>query len=444
MKLNIQDKFKKLKNVLTGNINADQNLNNALSGMELNLGMANDSSFDVPPSAIYNPVYVGCKDSLGKIVANDELKMLMKKDSKRVGAKPVFDSVTGKYNMHYFKQGVTDSDPFIPGQLFSPWLVSYFEDIFTKPLLYTNFREMVKVYSGSNPWAKLMNLYLSDFAGFASFRNSGTMANNMSRDINVKSGMMTSEVINMDVTYSLQIEEQELSKRSDYPFANKLMSMKPMYAKYVLDLLEAFLGYYGNSSTGTEGLLSINTIDSWDEDTLAAIQADTANVTKGSVAYGYLYKIIIDFLAPSYNRFNTIRIALAPDAYNYLSFLPYSDVYSSKSVLATLAENLSDASNKIGRPIDVKFVSEPMLAASTVFNAEDYDYMVITSPEVKTGVDEKSRDLILCGVPLDEFVYPVIPGQYLTQHKMLKRYAGIFAPVAEAVKVYSGFGVTGS
>jgi len=203
MKLNIQDKFKKLKNVLTGNINADQNLNNALSGMELNLGMANDSSFDVPPSAIYNPVYVGCKDSLGKIVANDELKMLMKKDSKRVGAKPVFDSVTGKYNMHYFKQGVTDSDPFIPGQLFSPWLVSYFEDIFTKPLLYTNFREMVKVYSGSNPWAKLMNLYLSDFAGFASFRNSGTMANNMSRDINVKSGMMTSEVINMDVTYSL-------------------------------------------------------------------------------------------------------------------------------------------------------------------------------------------------------------------------------------------------
>ena len=441
MKINIQNKFKRLKNLLLNNLNSDSNLNTALSGMELNCGLSTDSGYDVPPAAMYNPVYVGCKDSLGKIIANDDLKMLMKKDASKVGAKPVYDSQTGKYNIQYFKQGVMDADPFTAGQLFSPWLVSYFEDIFQKPLLYTNFREMVKVYAGSNPWAKLMTLYLADFAGFASYQNTGTAANNMTRDINVKSGLMTSEVINMDVTYTLQLEESELAKRSDYPFANKMMSLKPQYAKYVLDLLEAFLGYYGNSDTGTVGLISVNGATAWTGSTLAGIQADTTNVTKGSIAYGYLYKIIIDFLAPSYNRFNTIRIALPPDAYNYLSFLPYSNVYSSKSVLETLGENLATGENKIGRPIDVKFVSEPLLAASTIFNDEAYDYMVITSPEVKTGVDEKSRDLLPCGIPLDEFVYPVIPGQYLTQHKMLRRYAGVYAPVAQAVKVYSGFGV---
>ena len=441
MKLNFQDKLVKLKKVLLGQFKVDSNLDDAVTGMSIDVGMADNSNYALTRSVGMNPVYVGVTDSIGDIVATSELKALMKKSPNKVNARPIYNDETKRYDYHYSKVGVRDSDPFIPGQLFSPWLVSYFEDVFTKPLLYTNARKMCKVYSGSNPWARLMTLFLADFAGFASFKNSGTAGNKMTQDINVKSGMMTSVIINMNVTYSLEIEEREIAKTSDYPFANKMMSNKPQYAKYVLDLLEGYLIYYGNDATGTEGLLTVNSIDAWAGDSLTDIQADAANTTKGSTAYQYLYGIIMEFLAPSYNRFNIVNVALSPSAYNFLSFLPYSDSYDSRSVLAVLTENLSQNKDTENRNLEVNFYSDPLLAESTIFNAEVYDYMVITSPEVKTGPDEQTRDLIMCGIPLDEFVYPVIPGQYLQQHKMLKRYSGIFAPVAEAVKVISGFGV---
>lgn len=443
MQLNIQKGFEKIKTIINHYLSNDRALDIALEASEFTMGLPSNPAFALPPSIQIDPIYVGVKDSLGQIVATDELKTLMKTSPNKIGVRPKYNPQTRKFDIHYFKQktGVMDADPFIAGQLFSPWLVSYFEKIFKKPLLYSAARELVKTYSGSNPWAKIMTLFLADYAGFGTFKHSGTPQNNMTQDINVKSGMMSSEVINMNVTYSLEMEEQELSKRGDYPFANKMMMTKAQYGNYVLDLVKSFLIYYGNSATGTIGLFSRNSITAWTGDTLAEIKADGGNTAKGSLAYNYLYGIIIDFLSPSYNKFNVIHLALAPDAYNYLSFLPYSDQYDSRSVLAVLAENLSDANNKIGRPIEVKFFSDPMLAANTIFNDNAYDYLVVSSPEVKgTAEGEENQDLILCGIPLDEFVYPVIPGQYATQHKILSRFAGIFAPVAEAIKVYSGFG----
>ena len=82
-----------------------------------------------------------------------------------------------------------------------------------------------------------------------------------------------------------------------------------------------------------------------------------------------------------------------------------------------------------------------MLDAKTDFNPNNYDYMVITAPEIGLGPSDTRKNVILQGMPLKEFIYPVIPGQINTQHRMLRRYAGIFAPVTEAIQVYSGFGV---
>lgn len=443
MKLNIQNKFNNLVKLINDQIKADFNLDKATSGMSLNMGLSTDGNYDIAPGAMMDPIYVGCRDALGERIGSDELKTLAKTSPDKVQAKPRWNSATKKFDYVYGK-GVTDADPFIPGQLFSPWMVNYFEDIFTKPLLYTNARKMCKVYSGNNPWAKVMSLFLADFAGFASYAQTGTVANNMTRDVSVKAGMMTSEVINMDVTYALQIEEQEMAKNSEYPFANKLMSMKPAYAKYVLDMLEAFLIYYGNTATETVGLLNVNAVTTWASvsgTSLKAIQADSGDTTKGSTAYKQLYAAIMDFLATSYNRFNVVNVALSPKAHNYLSLMPYSNSYNPTSVLAILKENLANTKSDDGVPIEVNFFSEPLLSESTIFNADVFDYMVITAPEVKTGTDDKRRDLILCGEPLDEFVYPVVPGQYLQQHKMLRRYAGIFAPVPTAIKAYSGYGV---
>ena len=82
-----------------------------------------------------------------------------------------------------------------------------------------------------------------------------------------------------------------------------------------------------------------------------------------------------------------------------------------------------------------------MLKAKSVFNPTDADYMVITSPSVGAGPDDTKQDLVLFGNPLDQYVFPAVPGMYNTQFKTMSRVAGIFAPVPTAVKVYQGFGV---
>ena len=75
-----------------------------------------------------------------------------------------------------------------------------------------------------------------------------------------------------------------------------------------------------------------------------------------------------------------------------------------------------------------------------MFNETSADYMVITAPEIGAGPDDTVQPLVLYGTPLDQYVFPAIPGMYNTQFKTLSRVAGIFAPVPEAVEVIQGFG----
>ena len=120
--------------------------------------------------------------------------------------------------------------------------------------------------------------------------------------------------------------------------------------------------------------------------------------------------------------------------------MPYSDAYEAKSVLAIFNENYIAGETKEGKIPRVEFYADPLLDANTDYNQNAYDYMVITAPEIGLGPEDTRKNVILQGMPLKEFVYPVIPGQINTQHRMLRRYAGIYAPVTESVKVISGFG----
>ena len=123
-----------------------------------------------------------------------------------------------------------------------------------------------------------------------------------------------------------------------------------------------------------------------------------------------------------------------------MSSIPYSDVYNAKNVLAIFNENYIAGETKEGKIPRVEFYADPLLDASTDYNQNAYDFMVITAPEIGLGPEDTRKNVILQGMPLKEFVYPVVPGQINTQHRMLRRYAGIYAPVTESVKVISGFG----
>jgi hypothetical protein len=92
-------------------------------------------------------------------------------------------------------------------------------------------------------------------------------------------------------------------------------------------------------------------------------------------------------------------------------------------------------------PIEIR--GDPMMEGSgkgNFFNAQTYDYLVFTADEVAGGPDEEKQSLIYYGQPLGDFVYPVMPQQFSTQYRYLKRVSGIFAPYNNAVKVYSGYG----
>ncbi len=103
-------------------------------------------------------------------------------------------------------------------------------------------------------------------------------------------------------------------------------------------------------------------------------------------------------------------------------------------------ENFLAGMTKNGTTPKIEFFADPLLAADTDFSKDGLDRLVITAPEIGAGPNDEKQDLLLLGVPLENFTYPVYPNSYDQQHAVLRRFAGVFAPVGQAVKVYTGFG----
>ena len=414
-----------------------------LSDMTLHIGLASDPQFRTPAHA-RDAVYVGDSAHIGQLVASAEMKAAFSADNSSVSLSPKWNSMTGKWDEVAKKSFVGDAAPdYLGGQLVAPWSQSMFKDVFERPLLYSHASDLVKLEQGTNPWCEVMNLYLADYAGGPiGPLNAGSPDGNLSKDVMAKSGFMTAPVINMFVTYSLTVEELEGAKvAGGNPFGQKLIQGKIKYANYMLQMLTDYLTYYGNGDTDTVGLFNVNTIATTSAgDSLKEILADNANTTKGSTAYQILSEKVNSFFSGAYNKFDHIKIGLSTYAYNILSSMPYSDSYNPKSVMAIFSENYIAGETKEGKIPRVEFYADPLLDADTDFNPNAFDYMVITAPEIGLGPEDTRKNVILQGMPLKEFVYPVVPGQTATQHRMLRRYAGIYAPVAESVKVISGFG----
>lgn len=418
--------------------NADVDIESQTADMTLHIGMASDPKFKIPAHA-RDAVYVGDSAHIGNLIASTQLKADFQKNPKSVVLKPKWNSMTGKWDEVACKSFVGDAAPdYLSAQMVAPWAQGVFKDVFERPLLYSHAHDLVKMEQGSNPWCEVMNLYLADYAGGAFM--GGSPDGNFSQDITAKSGMMTAPVINMFVTYSFTMEEMEGAKVNGNPYGEKMMQGKIKYANYVLEMLTDYLTYYGNSETGTQGLFNVNNITAYTPDSLKEILADTSNTTKGSTAYQHLSAIINDFLSKSYNKFDHLKVGLSTYAYNLLASMPYSDAYDSSSVLDIFNRNYIAGVTKDGKIPRCEFYADPMLDAKTEFNSNAYDYLVITAPEIGLGPSDTRKNVILQGMPLKEFVYPVVPGQIATQHRMLRRYAGIYAPVKDSVAVYSGFG----
>lgn len=439
MNISVSRSCKPLKTLAENFLANDKGLSSIANGFDLSVGPASEAAFQTPAHA-QDAIFVG--DSVRIIGANRtaEIEALFKADPNKVMARPVYDSAQKGWTLDFQKAFTADALSPLAGQLFSPWNISFFKKIFREPLLYSHAKEMVRVEQGSNPWAEVMTLLMEQYAGFAMLSQTGSTQNTMTNDVNVINGMMSSPVLNMSVTYSLTVEEQNRSRNPNgNPFAGQGIMQKQKYANYVLDMLENYIIYYGNAETATLGLLNINPIVAWPYDSLLDI-ANGTSATKGADVYRMVYRAINDFLTASDNKFMYVKIAMSPEAYNYFTSLPYSENFDPTAAWKIFNENYGGGKGKDGKIPTIEFVSDPMLKSSSIFNANVFDYMVMTAPEVGAGPDDEKQPLVLFGSPLREFVFPAIPGQYNTQFKTLRRIAGIFAPVPQAIRVYSGFG----
>ena len=448
MRIDCSKEFSRLGKVAERLVGNSGKASSLLRDATLQIGRASDPHYGVSAAAVNNPTYVGDSAIIGNgIGLTPELEALYKKSKLNIDIKSRYNPRTCKYDMLFQKSGIQtytgDSGELIAAQAIAPWNASYVEEIFRQPLLYSHARDLVRRVSGSNPWAEVMNLQLAAYSGWGLVDKAGTVGANLKQNVNVAGGLMTSAVINIKVFYNFTVEELERAKDGNgNPFAGALMIEKQRYANYVIDMITDYLTYYGNAETGTLGLFDINGQTSWVGQTLEEIASDDSNTAKGYTMYKALSKAITDFMGASQNKFDIVRVAMSPQAYNLLTSVPYSNAYEAKSALAIFEENFNAGVTKSGAKPKIEFYSDPFLSADTDFNASQNDLLVITAPEVGAGVDDEQQDMLLLGIPLENFTYPVYPNAYDQQHAVLRRFAGVFAPVEIAVKVYSGFGTT--
>lgn len=447
MIINCSPEFKKLEKIANRLVSANGKATNLLRDATLQIGRASDPKYGVPASAVNSPIYVGDHAVLGSVIGNSaEIEALYKKNPLAVNMKPRYNIRTGKYDVVCSKSGIQsyvgDSGELVTMQSISPWNASYFPELFKQPLLYSHARDLVKRLGGTNPWGEVQNLQLAAYSGWGLIGESGTVAANMKQNVNVQSGIMSAQIINIKVFFNFTVEEMERAKGDNgSPFAGSLMAEKQRYAQYVIDMITDYLTYYGNEDTNTIGLLDVNGLTSWAGKTLNEILADTADTNKGYTMYQALAKVITDFMGASKNKFDTVRVAMSPEAYNVLTSTPYSNNYEPKSPLKIFEENFEAGVTKNGSKPKVEFFADPFLSANNEFDNSGSDKLVITATEIGAGPDDEKQDLLLLGVPLENFTYPVYPNSYDQQHAVLRRFAGVFAPVGQAVKCYSGFGV---
>jgi hypothetical protein len=444
MNLKVHNSCEKLGKVFSSVIGD----NDMTKGVQFAFGPASDSEFGTEEHAADNPLFVGDSAHIWGKEIDPMTESLLKTHPERVNIKfvPARDgNGNSGYNVKFstIPAGMTGDavSGLIAGQFFSPWNISYFTEVLRQPLTYSNFSGIVNKESGTNPWAEIFSMYTREYAGWAGV--GGRLSDQSTNDVNVRDGIMSAPILNLTATYTNTLEEKKRAEVRGNPFGREAMNEKPAYMKYALDMLSDYIGYYGNPENNIDGLLTVNPVEIWGSNSIKVIYNQNPDVAsqRGSQIYRILSNILIQFLTRADFKFDRVDIVVSPETYGYLVAVPYSDTYDATSAMATFTKNFNQEFMPSGKKVNVGFIQEPMLKAGTEFNTDEMDYTILLASTVGTGPDNRKQKIVKYAEPLSEFVYPVIPGVYNVQHKMLKRIAGLFAPVPYAIKAYKGLGV---
>lgn len=424
-----------------------------LDGINLSIGPSSSPAFAVDGHAPHFPLHVE-PANIGESINLDKVKPLFKTGrAKDVRFNFQLNKQTNKYDIVYHAKGFTDgfndaAFNLVTSQALSPSSFGFARRPFREVLAYSNAEQAIKIETGDNPWATAFNLGTIGYGGgFATLEAGGATGNNMTFDVQTTTGALSNVVLNIVSSYSLTVEEtSRMQQGTSWQYGGLALSEKQRYAAWASDMYRDVLTWFGHTPTGLVGVLNVNPITAYAGNSTNYIAIN--NVTNpGQAMYQQLATLVVNFLNQSINKLNVIKIFMSPVAYNNLATYPFSS-YDPAGALKILVDNMMAGANQKGMTPRIDFIIEPLfnptipaLGLNNAWNQNPYDYMVIVAPEIAGGTADDNQDLVLGIRPLDKYVYPAVPGSYMTQIKIITRLGGVIAPYSPAVAAFSGFGI---
>lgn len=378
-----------------------------------------------------------------------------------------YDKKTNSFVVEKIASQVNDS--VLAGMTTPYWNISVIQKVFRQPFLEGYASRLVSPQSVPNMWADLVQIFTASYEGQARKSAVAKATGEFNTSVGVKNRVntMVSEVLNLVIDYESPTpnELHILSQQGNF-LGGQLIGDRDAYANLMLRTLKNNLYYYGDSEF--DGLYqiadrdaavagSISTMSLYSGTPLNEIWEDemtvaTAGLTTGAKivkAFTYMFGEIMESLnfMPK-----SVRIACSPTVYKVLKFVLTSDAFVQKSPLSFINSAFEFGNKIIGtmstEGLDAGWSSfelmpDPMLAANTPGNPNDYDMMFITFPEWQSALDPSNlSDVIIAPVLVENMILPSAPGyRDGTVRTSMSRIGSILAPVERSVFCIKGFGV---
>ena len=380
-----------------------------------------------------------------------------------------YDKSTGTFVAERIASQVNDS--VLTGMTTPYWNISTINKVFKQPFLEGYASKLVSPQSVPNIWADLVQIFTESYEGQARISSvaKGTGEFNTSVGVKNRVNNMISEVINLVIDYeSPTPNELAILGQQGNILGGQLIGDRDAYVNLMLRTLKNNLYYFGadefdglyqiadrdaaiSGSISTMELYSGTPLnDIWDTDMVSTAVGLTTG-SKVVKAFTYMFGEIMESLSfmPK-----SVRIAVSPTVYKVLKFVLTSDQFVQKGPLSFIS-NAFEFGNKVigtmategldGTWKSFELMPDPMLAANTPGNANNYDLMFITFPEWQSALDPNNlSDVIIAPVLVENMILPSAPGyRDGTVRTAMSRIGSILAPVERSVFCIKGFGVQG-
>ena len=383
--------------------------------------------------------------------------------------KAVFDAIplvgyrnpkTREMEAQPFIKGVTDAD--IISMQVPYWNITHYNKIFKQPMLTGYAKHLITEVGIPNVWADAVSIWTQSFEGMARIANVAktTGQHNINEAAKTRTHQMISEFVNMVADFETSPSDQMYGGLAGNPLTNQAIGENEKYTRFMLEQLHNALIYFGDGSSGFDGLAQQTAEIQWDKAPFEYIYEDPTNATKGADMLEALNYLIGGWLEELNFLPTKVRICCSPTMYKCLKWSLTSKVYNQSSPLKFINEAFDQQGNKFMTTTPVKqmdnfqrvyeFCSDPMLAATdenkgiiNPFNDDDSDLMYVTFPEFHSDMEDTGlTDVVMAPVAFDNMVLPYFYGNSRDGQgrTMIKRIGSILCPVDGAVKIIRGIG----